>query len=228
MLKQIIVISDGQSNIGPDPVVIAGLALENSIIVNTIGIIEDESKKPILELENIAKSGGGICELSNINELADTLSRVTVKSIYNTVEEMVSEELREILDVSIEDINPKERYKFIRLVDRIGNEIDLRCLILLDISGSMERKIEVARKSIFELLFFLEERTGKNHIGVIVFPFKGEYCKLLCDFTEEVGILREKIQSLQTGGTTPTGFAMEKAIEIFNQDKEYPIYRNIV
>ncbi len=138
MLKQIIIISDGQSNIGPNPGNMAALALDNSIIVNTIGIIDNEEESSIFELENIAESGGGICELTNINNLSETLSRVTVKSVYSTVEEMVSQELKEILDLSIEDINPKERHKFVRLIDKIGNEIDLRCLILLDISGSMK------------------------------------------------------------------------------------------
>ena len=33
MLKQIIIISDGQSNIGPNPGDMAALALDNSIIV---------------------------------------------------------------------------------------------------------------------------------------------------------------------------------------------------
>ncbi len=99
MLKQIIIISDGQSNIGPNPGNMAALALDNSIIVNTIGIIDNEEESSIFELENIAESGGGICELTNINNLSETLSRVTVKSVYSTVEEMVSQELKEILDL---------------------------------------------------------------------------------------------------------------------------------
>lgn len=228
MLKQMIIISDGQSNIGPSPEEMAALALENFIVVNTIGIIDKREEAHILEMENIAERGGGICELTDIRGLADTLSRVTVKSIYSTVEEMVSEEIKEILDVSIEDINPQERYKFVRLVDKIGDEIDLRCLILLDISGSMEKKIEIAKQSIFELLFFLEERTGESNIGVMVFPAKDSYCKLLCDFTQDLNILKESIKSIKTGGTTPTGFAIEEAIKVFEEDREFPAYKNIV
>ncbi len=49
MLKQIIIISDGQSNTGPNPVNMAALAFDNSIIVNTIGIIDNEENSlPIL------------------------------------------------------------------------------------------------------------------------------------------------------------------------------------
>ena len=229
MLKQIILISDGQSNTGPNPANIAELALEKSIIVNTIGIVDSkENQSSIFELEEIAERGGGVCELTSIDNLSETLSRLTVKSVYNTVEEIVSQELKEVLDVNMEDIAPGERHKFVKLVDRIGNEIDLRCLILLDISGSMKKKINIARKSIFELLLFLEERTGANYIGVIVFPYKDKHYKLLCDFTTDIDTLREKVEILETGGTTPTGFAIEGAIEIFEENKEYFIYDNIV
>ncbi len=165
MLKQIIIISDGQSNTGPNPVNMAALAFDNSIIVNTIGIIDNEENSlPIFELESIAENGGGICELSNINNLSEALSRLTVKSVYNTVEEMVSQELKEILDLNIEEIEPRERHKFIKLIDKIGSEIDLRCLILLDISGSMTNKIDMARKSIFELLLFFRRENRKKII----------------------------------------------------------------
>ena len=92
----------------------------------------------------------------------------------------------------------------------------------------MKRKIDIARKSIFELLLFLEERMGKSYIGVMVFPFKNNHCKLLCDFTQDIGILRKEIGIVETGGTTPTGFAIEEAIKIFTKDREYPIYNNIV
>ena len=141
---------------------------------------------------------------------------------------MVSQELKEILDVNMEDIAPMERHKFVKLVDRIGNEIDLKCLIILDISGSMKKKINIARKSIFELLLFLEERIGENNIGVMVFPYKEKHYKLLCDFTTDIDMLREKVEIVETGGTTPTGFAIEEAIKIFTKDREYPIYNNIV
>jgi Ca-activated chloride channel family protein len=229
MLKQIIIISDGQSNMGPNPVDVAALAFDNSIMVNTIGIIDNEKNTlAIFELESIAEHGGGICELSNINNLSEALSRITVKSIYNTVEEMVSQELKEILDLNIEEINPKERHKFVRLIDKIGDEIDLRCLILLDISGSMRNKIEIAKKSIFELLLFLEERIGENHIGVMVFPYKNSNCKLLCDFTQDIDVLKKEIEIVETGGNTPTGFAIEEAIKIFVKDEEYSIYNDII
>lgn len=216
MLRQIILISDGQSNKGPDPGEVSELALKEDIRVNTIGIIDNnKNQMPIMELEDIAERGGGVCELTHLNHLSETLSRVTINSIYTTIEEMVSHELKEIMDMDIKDIHPGEREKFVKLIDMIGNEADLKCLILLDASGSMKNKIDIAKKSVLELLLFLEERKGKNEIGVMVFPGKEGYYDLLCEFTEDIDELKNSLQNIDIGGITPTGYAIEGAIDIF-------------
>lgn len=230
MLKQIILISDGQSNIGSDPSEMAELAAKEGIKVNTIGIIDnEENESPIMELENIAERGGGVCELTSLKDLSATLSRVTVKSMYETIEQMVSHELKEIIDMDIKEVRPSERYKFVKLIDKIGDEIDLRCLILMDTSGSMKKKIDIAKKSIFELLLFLEERRGKNQMAVSVFPGRAGYYELLCDFTEDIDELRDRMKTIEVGGTTPTGPAIEGAIRIFGgEGYEYSLYDHIV
>ncbi len=219
MLKQIILISDGQSNVGSNPVSIAELASNKGIVVSTIGIIDSSNNKtPIFELESIAETGGGICELTDLHRLSETLSRVTMKSVYGTIEEVVNNELKEMMDMDIKELKPSERNKVINMIDKIGDEIHLKCLILLDVSGSMKRKINIARKSIFELLMFLEERSGENQIGVMAFPGKDEYCELLCDFTTNIDELKSKIEIIEVGGTTPTGPAIEEAIRIFEEE----------
>lgn len=221
MLKQIILISDGQSNRGAHPGEMAELALEEGIRVNTIGIIDDDKNQmAIMELEDIAEKGGGVCELTHLNYLSETLSRVTINSIYTTIEQMVSQELKEIMDLDVKEVSPTDRYKFVKLIDRIGDEVDLKCLILLDASGSMKHKIHIAKKSILELLLFLEERKGKNEIAVSVFPGKEGYYELLCEFTQDLDKLKNSLEVIQTGGITPTGPAIEGAINIF-VDREY-------
>nr|WP_272879027.1 VWA domain-containing protein [Clostridium sp. Cult2] len=106
------------------------------------------------------------------------------------------------------------------MIDKIGNEIYLKCLILLDTSGSMKNKIAIARKSIYQLLRFLKERKGENHIGFMIFPGENGHYQLLCDFTLDIDELKGKIQSIDTGGTTPTGYAIEGAIRTFAKDDE--------
>ena len=229
MLKQIILISDGQSNIGPDPAGIAELALNKDIRVNTIGIIDSrQNKSPVMELESIAKKGGGICELTDLDSLSETLSKITIKSVYETIEEVVNNELKDIINMDIKEMNIAERNKIIDMIDKIGNEISLKSLILLDVSGSMNKKIDIARKSILELLMFLEERSGENQIGVMVFPGKSGYYELLCGFTTNIDELRDKIKVIETGGTTPTGPAIEGGIKAFTEEGEYSIYEHIV
>lgn len=221
MLKQIILISDGQSNRGVDPREMAELALKEGIRVNTIGIIDnDKDQLAIMELEDIAEKGGGVCELTHLNHLSETLSRVTINSIYSTIEQMVSQELKDIIDMDINEVSPTERYKFVKLIDRIGDEVDLKCLILLDASGSMKHKIDIAKKSILELLLFLEERKGKNKIAVSIFPGKEGYYELLCEFTQDLDELKRSLDIIEIGGITPTGPAIEGAIDIF-ADEEY-------
>lgn len=230
MLKQIILISDGRSNVGSKPEGIAELALSQDIRVNTIGIINSvEDREQVLELESISEKGGGVCELTDLENLSETLSRVTMKSVYGTIEEVVNNELQDMMDVDIKEMNPKERNEITGMIDKLGDEIPLKTLILLDSSGSMNKKMKIAKKSIFELLMFLEERSGENQIGVMTFPGRNEDCELICDFTTEIDELRNKIEIIKTGGTTPTGPGIEGAIRAFSEEYgEYSLEGHIV
>jgi Ca-activated chloride channel family protein len=228
MIKQIIVVSDGKSNKGPNPSEMAQLAQKKGIKVSTIGIIDNCDESAILELENIAEKGGGICELTDIDSLSKTLSRVTVQSIYQTIEEVVSNQLKNIMDAELEEMRPDIRQRIINMIDKIGDETPLKCLILLDTSGSMRDKIEISKKSIYELLLFLEERSGENQIGVIRYPgVKGDY-ELLCEFTDDLTKLRRQISHIEVGGVTPTGSAIEGAIKVFEGDDEEYLIKDYV
>ncbi len=58
-LKQILLITDGCSNQGEDPVAMAALAKEKGITVNVIGVMENDviDEKGLLEIERIAAFG---------------------------------------------------------------------------------------------------------------------------------------------------------------------------
>lgn len=230
MLKQIIIISDGNSNVGPNPAEVAGVALEHDIRVNTIGIIDNyENRESVLELESIAQRGGGICELTDLTSLSETLSRVTMQSVYGTIEEVVSKELNNIMKENLNEMNPDMRNIIIDMIDNIGDEVPLKCLILLDTSGSMKKKIEIGKKSILELLMFLEERSGENQIGVIAFPGRKRDYEFLCGFTDDYTKLRDYIRNIEIGGITPTGYAIEGAIKIFEgNDEEYLMSNSMI
>lgn len=214
-IKQIILVTDGESNVGVDPVHIAGKAQEQGIKISTIGIVNNKRKeKPLLELERIAEKGGGICELTDLGNLSMSLSRVTAKSVYGTIEEIVNNELNKIIDDDIKSVPPNSRKGIIDMVDRLGEEVPLRCLVVLDTSGSMGNKIEIAKKSIFELLRFLKERKGDTSIGVITYPGRqNNFYEVISNFTDDLSCLEKRFQGISTGGTTPTGPALEGAMD---------------
>ena len=57
-LRQILLITDGHSNEGEDPVAVAALAHEQSIIVNVIGIVDENHlhEQGMQEIENISNA----------------------------------------------------------------------------------------------------------------------------------------------------------------------------
>lgn len=216
-IKQIIVITDGRSNMGMSPVDAALRAHESGITVSTVGIINHNScsdEKDIEEVEEIAKAGGGICEYSHIENLGRTIQDLTRRTAQKTIEQIVSRQLRSIIGEEIEAMEPRSRLKIVEFIERYGDNINLKCIILLDTSGSMKEKLDTARKSVVELLENLRERKGKSNIAVIT--YSGEdagMCSVICDFTNDTEILRHKLEEVRAGGGTPTGPAILMARE---------------
>ena len=216
-IKQIIVVTDGRSNIGTSPVEAAGKAFALGITVSTIGIInhrDSKDEKDIEEVEEIARAGGGLCEYSHMENLAMTMQDLTHKTAQRTIEQIVSRQLRSIIGENIEDMEPRSRLKIVDFIEKYGDNINLKCIILLDTSGSMKYKLEIAAKSVTELLENLQERPGNSSIAVITYPgTEAGNCSVICDFTNDTGTLRQKLAGIKAGGGTPTGPAILMACE---------------
>jgi len=216
-IKQIIVVTDGRSNMGISPVAAAAKARESGITVSTIGIINhggSGDERDIEEVEEIAKAGGGLCQYSHIENLGRTIQDVTRKTAQKTIEQIVSRQLRSIIGAEIETMEPGSRLKIVEFIERYGDNINLECIILLDTSGSMRDKLNTARKSVVELLENLRERKGNSNIAVIT--YSGEdagMCSVICDFTNDTEMLRQKLETVRAGGGTPTGPAILMAKE---------------
>ncbi|EOD01139.1 vWA domain-containing protein [Caldisalinibacter kiritimatiensis] len=229
--RQVILVTDGQSNVGCDPVEVARQANNEGIIVNTIGIVNDrQNEEPLLEIQRIAGEGGGVWELTDINNLSRTMEMVTQKSVYKTIEETVNKELKQILGEDIENIHPDSRKKIIDIIDKLGEEANIRCCIVLDSSGSMSKKINIAKNSILNLLRVLKGRKGKTEIAVIAYPGKKDQIyQIISGLTEDINELERKLSKIEVGGMTPTGLALKKAIEILIGVKQEEIVEsNIV
>jgi Ca-activated chloride channel family protein len=216
-IKQIIVVTDGRSNMGISPVLAAGRAFDSGITVSTIGIINPRNsadEKDIEEVEEIAKAGGGLCEYSGMENLGRTMQYLTHKTAQRTIEQIVSRQLKSIIGEKIDDMEPKSRLKIVEFIEKYGDNINLKCIVLLDTSGSMRDKLTIARKSVVDLLDSLKDRQGNSSIAVITYPGgDADMCSLICGFTNETSILEQKLEAIKAGGGTPTGPAILMACE---------------
>ncbi len=216
-IKQIIVATDGKSNVGGNPITAASEAIKEGIVVNAIGIVnhsndEDDS---FYEVKQIAKAGGGIWEYSMLKDLGRSMHVVTQTTVNKTIHTIVGNQLKEIIGGDIEDIPPKSRGEVISYMEKLEEEAQVLCCIVIDCSGSMKNKMSTARQSIIELMNSLQARKGDSQVAVISYPGqKGEMTKLISDFTQDIGELKERIFELKAGGPTPTAAAICKAIRL--------------
>ncbi|PAB57626.1 vWA domain-containing protein [Anaeromicrobium sediminis] len=221
-IKQIIIATDGKSNIGGDPVYESKLAKEKGIVVNAIGIVkENESnEKCLLEIENIANAGGGVWEKSTMEKLGQTMCVMTQKTVNMTIHNVVNEELQELLGTNMNGISPKDRSKIVEYVDKLSENISLKCCILMDCSSSMVHRMDKAKESIIDLIDSLIGRVGESQVALIGFPHEEEYYKVICDFTNDLDLIKVKVNELKCGGTTPTAMAIKGAVRLIENEKE--------
>ncbi len=221
-LKEIVVVTDGRSNIGGNPVDAARIAHSKGIVVNAIGILEESREEdPYIELDGIVREGGGICDIVALSGLGSSMQMVTRQSVQMTIEKAVSVQLKKIAGHSLEEIEPASRGKIIDYIRKVGEEVNLRCAILLDCSGSMASKLHTAVTSIEELLLSFRSRKGMSSIAVLAFPGrKGQHCDLISGFTADYELLSSRLGTIKAGGGTPTYAGIMKAVDIFG-DEEY-------
>ena len=64
-INQILLITDGCSNQGEDPIAMAALANEQGITVNVIGVIDQDviDEKGVKEIEGISMAGNGVSQI---------------------------------------------------------------------------------------------------------------------------------------------------------------------
>ncbi|MFC5464890.1 vWA domain-containing protein [Lederbergia graminis] len=218
-LKQILLITDGCSNQGEDPVAMAALAQEKGITVNVIGVMENDTidEKGLQEIEGIASSGGGISQVVYATQLSQTVQMVTRKAMTQTLQGVVNKELRQILgkEVDMEELPPDQRGEVMEVVDELGETADVEVLVLIDTSASMKTKLPTVKEALLDLSLSLNARTGNNRFSVFVFPGKKKEVEKLLDWTPNMELLSSIFPKLAVGGITPTGPALRVAMSHF-------------
>jgi Ca-activated chloride channel homolog len=222
-LKQILLITDGCSNQGDDPIAMAALAKEHGVTVNVIGVMDQDviDDQGLKEIEGISLAGGGVSQVVYTHKLSQTVQMVTRKAMTQTLQGVVNKELKQILGKShtVEDLPPEKRGEVMEVVDELGETVELDVLILVDTSASMKQKLPMVKESLLDLSLSLNARTGENHFSVFVFPGKKNDVEKLLDWSPRLESLTEVFSKLTTGGITPTGPAISEALSYFRKKR---------
>ncbi len=222
-LKQVLLITDGCSNQGEDPIAMAALAKELGITVNVIGVMEHDviDEQSVKEIEGIALAGGGVSQVVYAQKLSQTVQMVTRKAMTQTLQGVVNRELQQILGKSqtIEDLPPEKRGEVMEVVDELGETVEVEVLILVDTSASMKEKLPTVKEALLDLSLSLNARSGENRFSVFVFPGKKNEVDKLLDWTPRLESLTSIFAKLTTGGITPTGPAINEAISYFKKKR---------
>ncbi|CAM3692649.1 hypothetical protein MALU111345_17970 [Marinicrinis lubricantis] len=216
-MKQIILITDGCSNVGMDPVAAAAHARSEEIIVNVIGVVDqgEIGRLGTQEVQSIAEAGGGMSRIVSVQDLSRTVQMVTRKTVMSTVQIAVQKELKQMMDSdSIEDLHPVRRAKAVQIIDQLSEQIDLKVVLLIDASASMKSKLSAVENAIHDLMLSLQAREGRSEIAVFHFPGSGwnEDAALDMAWTKDTRSIPRLFDKLDMKGATPTGPAMMEVI----------------
>ncbi|KKK36654.1 hypothetical protein WQ57_18040 [Mesobacillus campisalis] len=222
-LKQVLLITDGCSNQGEDPIAMAALAKEQGITINVIGVMEEDviDDQGLKEIDGIAMAGGGVSQIVYAQQLSQTVQMVTRKAMTQTLQGVVNRELKQILGGTgtMEDLPPEKRGEIMEVVEELGETVQLEVLVLVDTSASMKHKLPTVKEALLDLSLSLNARSGDNRFSVFAFPGKREEVEKLLDWTPRLESLSSVFSKLAVGGITPTGPAIREAISYFEKKR---------
>lgn len=221
-IKQILLITDGCSNQGEDPIKVSEEIARRGIAVNVIGVLDDDHSEDPLGLEEvneIAKAGNGISRIVYADMLSETVQTVTQQAMTQTIQGFVSKELKEIFgrDTTEEDLPPETRGEVQRVVEDLGESANLQVLILVDTSASMQHKMEAVKDALDDFVLSLQARTGNHTYSIYQFPARNQVAKELLPWTSDGKRVAKVFPKLAAGGITPTGAALKQALRAFQQ-----------
>ncbi len=222
-IRQILLITDGCSNQGEDPVRVSEQIAQQGISVNVIGVMEDdqtENPTGLAEVNEIAQAGNGVSRIVYAEELSETVQMVTQKAMTQTIQGYVSQELKGIFgkEMREEDLPPDTKEEVQEIVEELGETVDLQVLILIDTSASMQDKMSAVRESLNDMVISLKSRMGSYYFSIYQFPTRRKITKQLLSWTNRGADIAKVFPKLATGGITPTGSALKEAVKIFDQE----------
>lgn len=223
-LKQILLITDGCSNQGEDPAMIATLVAQQGIAVNVIGVLEDnqtENPPGLEEVEEIAEAGEGVSQIVYQQALSQTIQTVTKQAMTQTLQGVVNQELKQILGPgqTVDSLPPEQRGEVMEVVEDLGETCNVEVLVLVDTSASMQNKLPTVKEALMDLSISMNARIGKNRFAIYSFPDRRKTIKQIIDWSEKLDAMASVFPKLTSGGITPTGPALKEAMYQFGKSK---------
>ncbi|EJW18874.1 hypothetical protein PAV_2c06450 [Paenibacillus alvei DSM 29] len=223
MMKQILLITDGCSNVGIQPAIAAAEARDNGITVNVVGIIDYGTIGQLgaCEIEEIASAGGGVSRIVQSHELSQTIQMMTRKTVVQTIQQAVNKELKLILGDTAEEgvqaLPLEKRSEVVRVMDEMTEHTPLKVALLIDASASMKPKLVAVEEAIRDLMLSLQARSGKSELSVFHFPgpYGGKEAVQDLEWTDEISRAKKLFQRLNMRGTTPTGPALLQVVDYY-------------
>lgn len=219
-MRQIVLITDGCSNVGMSPVIAAAGAQSEEIVVNVIGIVDhgEIGKRGAEEIEQIAAAGGGMSRIVTPQLLAQTVQMMTRKTVVHTVQQVVHKELKQILGhQEIDRLPPAQRAGVVQVIDDMAEKASIQIALLVDTSASMKPKLPAVKEAIRDLMLSLKAREGKSEIAVFHYPGTQKEMQnsavLDAHWTEDLAKIDNLFYKLNMKGTTPTGPALLQVVQ---------------
>jgi len=218
-MKQILLITDGCSNVGVSPIIGAAHAREEGIVVNVVGVVDQGELGELgtQEIGEIAKAGGGMSRIVSSQQLSQTVQMLTRKTVMGTIQQVVGKELKVILgdEGGLAALPPDKRAQVVHVIDELGENAGLRVALLVDTSASMKPKLAAVREAIRDLLLSLRARAGRSEIAVFHFPGTAnaeQEVAMDAAWTGDLANVDRMFYKINMKGTTPTGPALLKVV----------------
>ena len=222
VMNQILLITDGCSNVGENPVTAAAQAQAEGIAVNVIGVVDEGTigEQGAREIGEIAQAGGGMSRIVSTGQLSRTMQMMTRQTVAGTIRQAVNQELKQLFGLeSVGALPPSRRAEVVRVMDEMEEMAELRVALLIDTSASMKPKLRAVEDAIRDLSLSLKARTGDSAVAVLHYPGSNSRipCVIDSDWTTDADRLPRLFARLRMQGATPTGPAIVAAVDYFRE-----------